>query len=580
MRSVWTLASGLLAAAVLLRSAPARAYDEAHVRGDDVRMRVDASGVARVEHTVSLQVLAGKKSSLDLVGVEAGAIAEPTATVAGDDGQEQPAEVGAREGQPRALRVTFGSALKRGRYRIHLAYAVDLVAAHELVGDGPMWRLTWTSPVAQEGYDNTHLVFDVPSTATEPRAVRADSDALDDTTTLSLRRGFDRDEIELARPHVSRGLASVWSLQLGPRAFPGLTLPAPAVASAPRPPVAPWPKAPLPALLALGILYATLAWAKERAFSRACLAHGTRSTLLAGLPAWLRAGLAGACLSVGLILQLGGAPTKGSLIVAAAMALAVTRVPWFPARPRGPGRWLALRPDEAFAGRTPPTGLDWLDAGTLRGKLSFVVFALLVGGVALALRTRAGAGRLAAVDVLALVPLYATGCASQLPPSSTRGARFLRGVFRALSRKRALRVAPWARVPTGAVEPDEVRILVLPRLAMPGVVGIEVGLAWWRGWSEYSSSPEVLVRVHEASAASARMTTLAPRTRPVPGRRPEERVYRLVPRLPGRGWTRALVERVAGELVDRRVPPASTWPGPERRLPPQERERKHFEAAA
>jgi hypothetical protein len=113
---------------------------------------------------------------------------------------------------------------------------------------------------------------------------------------------------------------------------------------------------------------------------------------------------------------------------------------------------------------------------------------------------------------------------------------------------------------------------------MPGVVGIEVGLASWRSATCYGTTAEVLVRVHESTAASARMTTLASSVRPVPGRFPEERVYRLVPRLPTRDGAIKLVRRLGRELEDRRVA-LLPWAREERRLPPSAREKSVADAA-
>jgi hypothetical protein len=79
--------------------------------------------------------------------------------------------------------------------------------------------------------------------------------------------------------------------------------------------------------------------------------------------------------------------------------------------------------------------------------------------------------------------------------------------------------------------------------------------------------PQVLVRVHEATAASARMTTLAPQAVPLPGRKPEERVYRLAPRVGSHRETVALVEVLGRALVDRRIA-ETPWEDEERRAPP------------
>jgi hypothetical protein len=67
------------------------------------------------------------------------------------------------------------------------------------------------------------------------------------------------------------------------------------------------------------------------------------------------------------------------------------------------------------------------------------------------------------------------------------------------------------------------------------------------------------------------MAVIAPFSRPVPGRREGERVYRLVPRIATRGGTSDLVERLCKDLVDRRVrarEPGAAYDGPERRTAP------------
>jgi hypothetical protein len=89
--------------------------------------------------------------------------------------------------------------------------------------------------------------------------------------------------------------------------------------------------------------------------------------------------------------------------------------------------------------------------------------------------------------------------------------------------------------------------------------------------TSFAAMPSVLVRVHGSSAASARMTTLAPFARPVPGRHAEERVFRLGPRLPTRDGTLSLMKRLAKELEDRRVG-VGRWDRAERRIPPEVRD--------
>jgi hypothetical protein len=103
---------------------------------------------------------------------------------------------------------------------------------------------------------------------------------------------------------------------------------------------------------------------------------------------------------------------------------------------------------------------------------------------------------------------------------------------------------------------------------MPGLLGLEIGLAWSPTPVGWSNAPEVLARVLEGSPAAARLAQELPETRLVPGRRPDERVARLLPRTPTRAATTALARTLTEAFTDRRValPPAA-WTSPERRKP-------------
>ena len=127
-----------------------------------------------------------------------------------------------------------------------------------------------------------------------------------------------------------------------------------------------------------------------------------------------------------------------------------------------------------------------------------------------------------------------------------------------------LRVAPWARVAQdGSI--DELRLLVLPRWAVPGLVGIEMGLAWSSTPVGGVGLPKVLVRFLHSSDASSRLTEALPRERSLPGRRPEERVVRLLPRWPTCDASVVLAGELAGVLTDRRAAPFVSCSGRERR---------------
>src|SRR5580700_8967261 len=84
------LAFGLSA---LFATVQAYAWHEAHLAGDEARVRVDAHGVASVEHLLKWRVVHGPLESIDLAGVDVGAVLDPTASVRTEDGHDLTAHV-------------------------------------------------------------------------------------------------------------------------------------------------------------------------------------------------------------------------------------------------------------------------------------------------------------------------------------------------------------------------------------------------------------------------------------------------------------------------------------------------------
>ena len=562
-----------IALSALARTRPAEGANESHFVGDDVRIAVDEAGTARVEHALAYRVTGVPPKGFDLTGIEPEAIVDPVALVALDGEATSPAHVDRKsEG---ALHVALDGAPRRVTghvlFVVRVSYSVDLVQTRALALDGAMWTMRWTAPAAPEGYDAARVIFDLPAAPTEPRVVAADGTVGDDGRVVTLRRGPQRDELEMVRPHVSRLESAVWMARVDPRAFPRVTDPSlrPAVAPAEERAqgrgLGVWGIA-----LGLGVLFGALVGAKGARFAKACAARGAAgggASRLAGMRAWL----AGGAFAAGLGFEASGLPTWGAVSLVVAMLAAAARTPRASSSPRGPGQWLPLSPGEAFA---HDRDSDLLDAATWAGKGALLAIAL--GAVALghALRPLDPSWVwLAPLAALALLPLFVTGTRAQLPPDRVRSPkRRLASLHRVLSRDASLRVSPWARVPLGATAPDDLRLLVLPRAAMPGVVGIEVGVAWIATPAGYAPETEVLVRVREATAAAARLVALGPHRRPVHGRKIDERVVRLTPALPSRAGAVALVRRLAQELRDRRKSlPGIKWPGAERRLPPNER---------
>src|SRR5271170_1588664 len=82
-----------VAVSVLLVTAKAFASHEAHLAGDEARVRVDARGLANVEHILKWRVVHGSLKSIDLAGVDPSAVLDPTGSVRAEDGRDLPTVV-------------------------------------------------------------------------------------------------------------------------------------------------------------------------------------------------------------------------------------------------------------------------------------------------------------------------------------------------------------------------------------------------------------------------------------------------------------------------------------------------------
>lgn len=556
------------AAIAMLSGRGAQAWQEAHQTGDDVRVHMDAAGVAQVEQQLRWHVVRGPLKSVDLLGVDPAAELQPDVVITAEEGGKTFAAHASRRDE-RTVRVTVDEprALMHGSFVFGVRWRLDLVAAHALTREGATFRLSWSAPVATDGFDAEKTAFALPAAPDAPVAVLADTGAPDDAVVSSLRRDPGTDTLELVRPHVARGEAPVWTLRIDPRALPLVSDPVlhPMTAVAPVEPDRVRESLLAAGLLALAGVFGLLVHGRARAFEAAAAARGVRARAILPLSPALRSAVAGAALAGGVGLELLAHATEAAaVLVALATLAAALRAPSSRQVARGPGRWLLLQPGDAF--QTAPTGAS--AAEVLAGALALV--ALVVAG-AIAQRFDAEGPWLVAIDAVALLPLVLTGRASQLPPDGARSAApWLRRVHGLLSRVASLRASPWARVPVGATRPEELRLLVLPRAAMPGLVGVEVGLAWSQTPVGWASTPEVLARFLEGSAAAARLSRDLPDARSLPGRRPEERVVRLIPRRPSHRHAVALVRALTEAFTDRRSEVGreeAGWGGSERRSP-------------
>lgn len=566
-------------AAALLVTTQAFAWHEAHIVGDEERVHVDSRGVASIEHLLKWRVVHGPLESIDLAGVDVGAVLDPAASVRTEDGRDLTAR--AVRGDDSVVRIVLDSprALARGVATFDVRWQIDLVATHAIVPDGGSWRLSWSFPVAVNGFDLPRIVLDLPAAPEPPRSLGADLSAPEQGggETDTLRRDGDRDILEIIRPYAAHGESLAGAIHIDPRSLPEVNDPT-------LRPVAPRPTSGEPrrwqsaAWLGVGVLgvvfglLVALVPGTGRAYAAACTAERAPVRGVVPLSNPVRGVLSGLTLALGMLLQITEQPITGGFFVAACVICSALRSTMAAPIARGPGRWFPVRPEDAFrvSRRASLRNVPW------RGGVAAMA---ILGFACAAGRFGPQGPWLVIMDCAPLVALIATGRRSQLASVDLGVAgRLLRKPFVRLKAKRGLRVVAWGRVGLdGAI--DELRIRVLPQLAVPGVVGIEMGHAWSRTPVGWAPAPEVLVRVLGGSAAAAKIGQALPDARPLPGRRAQERVVRLLPKTPTDAACEALVRRVADILTDRRVGSGSRWDAvAERRSPlraPGRHERTH-----
>ena len=579
-----------LVATLLTLATPAAAWTENHVTGDEVRIELDRNGKAAVEHRLHVRLNGNERQTKwRLVGVDADAAALPNSYVVPETDTFSsnldaatpisltlvPARThknGASAPPILEIGVDRAAAMKRGPYVFVVRYETDLAAAGRLVRDGALVRLDWTGPVLDDGIDNARVVVAIPSAPNPPRpyelGVASNEAPADEDGELApmllhdLRRTADLDELELLRAFAPQGESVLWQIRFDPRALdaPPEAPPQPEMRPAPRPvAVGAAPEDRLPwlagasGLFALYALLLTIKWLQLR--RRAAEASAEVKPLVP-LPLWLRAPIASAAVVAGVGLQLFlGRALAGALCILGATILALHRSPRSRAAGRGPGRWLTVGVAEGV--RVPPRPRGALvDTSTRAGKLLFLLLLGAVGAAAYLLgQTAPLQAWLVGLDAVALLALFGTGRLSGLPPDlSLEPARFLRGLVRRLRKLKGaseLRLAARIRVPQGALDPDELRLLVAPRQPLRGFTGIEVGVGFALGFGTRVAMPEILVRMVDGSACHEALAPLAARGRLTPGRKPDERVLAVTPRLPTLRMTAAIVAALAARVLDR-----------------------------
>ncbi|MGZ3416528.1 MAG: hypothetical protein ACXVEE_01620 [Polyangiales bacterium] len=489
------------------------AWGDVSLKSDDVRVEVDASGHADVTHTVGLHVAAKKFRAFVIEGVDA-TIEPPAdeATLAGRDGPGWPITATDAKGQaveafvepagaPGRLRVRFGpEGVGRGDFTVRIRYRVDLVKHGTFVREGAMAKLAWATPRWPEGYDGAHFVFSVPAAPTEPRVSIADSEGdgehpPEGVAVVAIHRSPTRDEVEITRPHVPQGESTRFVLRIDPKAFPGIGTMAAPVETRENGLARATPRgrgvlagAAAFAAFALGLVLRRRDTSAER--------EGFRPLLpVSGPP---RAALYAALSGVGVAATFGGHALLGAGAVLGAIACATLRAPPPDGSTRAPGRWLAIPEEGIPALRKRARGLferPWVAA---------IVFAAIA--IAAFFMGRRDIRAAVAILVVAtpLIPLFATGRGSQLPPDLVSGAwSRLSAIAAAL---RAKRHTPKIIARTAATI-DELRLRIDG--TRHGVRSIEIGCAMVHASGGTALVPEVLVRFADGTAAARAATAHA-----------------------------------------------------------------------
>lgn len=560
----------LVALAGVLVSTSAWAWIETTVKSDVVTVELGRDGAATVTHELMLKVRGGPLKTLSLDGIDADAVVQADATVTRARGnrtaQHIPLNLDVREDGSLQIEIDHKKGLRRGVYLFRFSYQTDLSRAERLRRRGQLSELSWVGPRLPNGVSSAKVLFRIPRADTAPHLPSTDASTEDlglaeefDGIFLSqLRREASTDVLEVVRPHVAKGEPVVWRVLIDSRALDGYSPEAPAAAPVdlehpeelglgtnPRTLVLGG------ILLAIALVYAVLCLLKAHWVARACERRGAVPRALVPLPTSLRSTLAGFTLAGAVAVGwLTSWPTVAAALLVVSMVLASHIAPRARSRVRGPGQWLPLTDDEAFKQRPagPPLPGRILDAGS---PIGFVLFALLLVAVlvvgAWRFQLSPYQGLLVFLASAALLPLFCTGRAGELPPDPVLAPRrLLAWLSKRLSKSDELKVVPLARIPEGAKEADELRLKVVPRRRMEGLTAIEVGVEFHHGNGGALGLPYVIVRALDGSAAYQALPRSVTWTR---GRQADERVAIIRPKLPTRALSLKLVRRLVQLLT-------------------------------
>ena len=552
------LAAVLTALASWLVAADARAWVETRIRSHAVVVDAARDGTATVSHEIVIKVRGGPFKSFEVEGVDDDAELSPDARVTrlrADAKNEWPLLLHKGDDGSLSVEVDDKKGLRAGVYQFRFSYRTNLLARDLLEQRGAVVELAWVGPRLSDGIDAAKATFRLPKADTPPRLPEArDDGARQDASDLlvsEVRRGPEKDEVELVRTHVAKGEPAIWNLEASAQCFNAFT-PPPANSGSEIGDSSfdnsrlrlYW----LFAALGIALLYVLVLGLKWSVLRKAADAKKMEVRALVPLPMPVRVALAGALLAGAFLTAVSVAyPTLAGVLLVLSMLFAADLPPRTLPGMRGPGHWVR-QADTLLPPRVNPVPGRFFDAGTTAGFLLFAGCLALFAGGALWLVSRAPYHALVtALGSACLLPVFCTGRGTQLPPDPVaRPRRFFASLARRLRRETESEVSLLARLPDAGQTPDELRLLIEPKCAPRGLLALECGLEYQVGTGAVVDLPCLMLRALDDSPAYYAMPRNVVWTR---GRTPNERVALLRPALPTRAACAELVKQVLDTLA-------------------------------
>ena len=550
-------ALALAALAVWFVATDAQAWVESSVRSHAAVVDLARDGSATVSHEMVLKVRGGPFKGFSIDGVDDDAELSPDAKVIrlrADAKSEWPLLLHKADDGSLSLEVDDPKGLRAGVYQFQFSYRTNLLARDLLQQRGGLVEIAWVGPRLSDGIDAVKATFRLPKADVPPRLPERQDDSAKeialDLLVSEVRRGPDKDELELVRTHVAKGEPAIWNLEASAQSFDAFTPPpgqASAEVSASSLETSKLRMYWLLGALLIALAYVlVLAWKWRQLQKAAVLKQLERRALIPWLPMAIRIALAGAALGAAFLTAVSVAyPTLAGVLLVASMLLASELPPRPGPSMRGPGRWVIADAMDAVGGKPDRAPNRYFDSGTLPGFLLFLMGLALFAGAALWLLPRAPYHALvAALGSACLLPVFCTGRASELPPDAVaRPRRFFAALADKLTRETGADVKVLSRLPDVGDAPDELRLLITPKFAVEGLLALEFGLEYQLGAGTVIDLPCLIVRALDDSPAYYAMPRSVVWSR---GRTSCERVALLRPELP----TRALCVKLASDVID------------------------------